>query len=52
MDEKTSKNGGNLGWINPSTYPVPEFGLVLGQIETNVCAGPVRSELGISPFVG
>ncbi|MGY8765229.1 MAG: peptidylprolyl isomerase, partial [Nitrospinaceae bacterium] len=46
MDTKTSKNGGNLGWINPATYPVPEFGLVLGQIEKNVCAGPVRSELG------
>ena len=46
MDEKTASNGGSLGWINPSTYPVPEFGLVLGQIEKNVCAGPVRSELG------
>ena len=46
MDEKTAKNGGNLGWINPTTYPVPEFGMVLGQIEKNVCAGPVRSELG------
>ena len=46
MDEKTATNGGSLGWINPSTYPVPEFGLVLGQIEKNTCAGPVRSELG------
>jgi parvulin-like peptidyl-prolyl isomerase len=46
MDEKTATNGGSLGWINPSTYPVPEFGLVLGQIEKNICAGPVRSELG------
>ena len=45
-DEQTSSTGGNLGWINPLTYPVPEFGLVLSQIETNVCAGPVRSELG------
>ena len=35
MDEKTAKNGGNLGWINPTTYPVPEFGMVLGQIEKN-----------------
>ena len=42
-DEQTSSTGGNLGWINPLTYPVPEFGLVLSQIETNVCAGPVRS---------
>ena len=46
MDKQTAEGGGNLGWINPATYPVPEFGLVLGQINANTCAGPVRSELG------
>ena len=46
MDEQTKKTGGSLGWINPKTYPVPEFGVVLGSIERGVCAGPVRSELG------
>ena len=46
MDEQTKKTGGSLGWINPTTYPVPEFGAVLGSIEKGVCAGPVRSELG------
>jgi len=46
MDDQTKKNGGSLGWINPQTYPVPEFGAVLGKIEKGVCAGPVRSELG------
>jgi peptidyl-prolyl cis-trans isomerase SurA len=46
MDEQTKKTGGSLGWINPQTYPVPEFGVVLGKIEKGVCAGPVRSELG------
>jgi len=46
MDEKTKNNGGSLGWIDPATYPVPEFGLVLGQIEKGVCAGPLRSDLG------
>ena len=46
MDEQTKKTGGSLGWINPQTYPVPEFGAVLGKIEKGVCAGPVRSELG------
>jgi len=46
MDEQTKKSGGSLGWINPQTYPVPEFGAVLGKIEKGVCAGPVRSELG------
>ena len=46
MDEQTADGGGNLGWIDPNTYPVPEFGLVLGQISLNECAGPVRSDLG------
>ena len=46
MDEQTKKSGGSLGWINPQTYPVPEFGAVLSKIEKGVCAGPVRSELG------
>jgi len=46
MDEQTKSTGGSLGWINPQTYPVPEFGAVLGKIEKGVCAGPVRSELG------
>jgi len=46
MDEQTSESGGNLGWINPDSYPIPEFGMVLGQIEKNVCAGPVRTEMG------
>jgi peptidyl-prolyl cis-trans isomerase SurA len=46
MDEQTKKTGGSLGWINPQTYPVPEFGAVLDKIEKGVCAGPVRSELG------
>ena len=30
-DEDTKKSGGNLGWINPETYPIPEFGLILNQ---------------------
>lgn len=46
MDDQTSGSGGSLGWIDPSKYPVPEFGMVLDQINPNECAGPVRSELG------
>jgi len=46
MDKQTKNTGGSLGWINPKTYPVPEFGVVLGSIDKGVCAGPVRSDLG------
>ena len=45
-DEETRESGGNLGWINPKTYPIPEFGMILNQIESGVCAGPVRTDLG------
>ena len=44
-DEETRESGGNLGWINPKTYPIPEFGMILNQIESGVCAGPVRTDL-------
>ena len=46
MDVETKDSGGNLGWINPETYPIPEFGMVLGQINSGECAGPIRTELG------
>jgi peptidyl-prolyl cis-trans isomerase SurA len=46
MDEQTREGGGNLGWIEPSSYPIPEFGLVLGQLSLNECAGPIRSDRG------
>jgi len=46
MDTETKESGGNLGWINPKTYPIPEFGMVLGQINSGECAGPIRTDLG------
>ena len=46
MDDQTKENGGNLGWVDPVKYPIPEFGLVLGQLNQNECAGPIQSEYG------
>ena len=46
MDIETKESGGSLGWINPQTYPIPEFGMVLGQINSGECAGPIRTDLG------
>ena len=45
-DTETKSSGGSLGWINPETYPIPEFGMVLGQINVGECAGPIRTEVG------
>jgi peptidyl-prolyl cis-trans isomerase SurA len=46
MDDQTKENGGALGWVDPVKYPIPEFGLVLGQLNQNECAGPIQSEYG------
>ena len=46
MDDQTNTAGGSLGWIDPTNYPVQEFGAVISQINPNECAGPVRSEYG------
>jgi len=45
-DEKTKETGGSLGWINPAQYPIPQIGAALNQIQEQICAGPVNSELG------
>ena len=45
-DETTKKTGGNLGWIDPNTYPIKEFGLVLNQININEVGGPIKTDLG------
>ena len=45
-DTETKSSGGSLGWINPETYPIPEFGMVLEQINVGECAGPIRTEVG------
>ncbi|MDG2397944.1 MAG: peptidylprolyl isomerase [Candidatus Marinimicrobia bacterium] len=46
MDSQTKESGGSLGWVDPANYPIPEFGVVLGQINQNECAGPIQSEYG------
>ena len=46
QSQSDPSSGGGLGWINPKTYPIPEFGMILNQIGSGVCAGPVRTDLG------
>lgn len=45
-DESTKKIGGDLGWIDPNTYTVPEIGQAIKYIESNVCSPPINSSLG------
>ncbi len=46
IDEQTNKNGGDLGWINPNTFSIPEIGQVLQYLELHECSQPVKTSLG------
>jgi len=46
IDEQTNKNGGDLGWINPNDFAIPEIGQVLQYLELNECSQPVKTSMG------
>lgn len=46
IDDKTSSNGGDLGWINPNDFAIPEIGQVLQYLELHECSQPVKTNLG------
>lgn len=46
VDEQTKKNGGDLGWVNPNDFAVPEIGQVLQYLELHQCSQPVKTSLG------
>ena len=45
-DEPTKKIGGDLGWITPTSSPIPAITEVLGLLEKNECSRPVKSDHG------
>tara|TARA_B100002052_G_scaffold297248_1_gene327529 strand:+ start:4897 stop:6168 length:1272 start_codon:yes stop_codon:yes gene_type:complete len=45
-DTQTSQIGGDLGWINPKTYPVEEIGLALQIIKERECSLPINTSFG------
>ena len=45
-DPQTSQIGGDLGWINPQTYPIKEFGLALPMIKSAECSPPINTSFG------
>ena len=46
FDESTSKIGGDLGWIDPNTYSIPEIGQAMGIIGMDSCSAPINTSLG------
>ena len=45
-DENTKKVGGNLGWIDPNNYSIPEIGLAIKYIKKGECSPPINSGEG------
>ena len=45
-DKKTKKIGGDLGWITPDNFNVPEIGEAIKYINMNECSPPINSSLG------
>ena len=45
-DSQTSQIGGDLGWINPQTYPIKEIGLAIPIIKAEECSLPINTSFG------
>jgi peptidyl-prolyl cis-trans isomerase SurA len=45
-DKTTTDIGGDLGWIDPTNYAVPEIGQAIKYIEMGSCSPPVNSSVG------
>ncbi len=46
-DGRTSEIGGDLGWIDPTNYPIPEIGQAVKYINTGECSPPINSSMGL-----
>jgi peptidyl-prolyl cis-trans isomerase SurA len=45
-DKTTIDIGGDLGWIDPTGYAVPEIGQAIKYIEMGSCSPPINSSIG------
>ena len=45
-DKTTADIGGDLGWIDPSSYTVPEIGQAIKYINVGSCSPPINSSIG------
>jgi len=45
-DKTTTEIGGDLGWIDPTRYSVPEIGQAIKYLELGSCSPPINSSIG------
>lgn len=50
QDDKTRGLGGDLGWIVPQEFPIPEVAQIINQLELNECSRPVKTSFGYHLF--
>lgn len=45
-DERTKDDGGDLGWVNPQEFAIPELSQVVNYLNKNECSLPVKTNYG------
>jgi len=45
-DERTSVSGGDLGWVNPQEFAIPELSQVVSYLNKDECSLPVKTSYG------
>ncbi|MFQ6614689.1 MAG: peptidylprolyl isomerase [Fidelibacterota bacterium] len=45
-DEQTSGIGGDLGWVDPNNFSIPELAQVVPYLEKGKCSLPVKTDFG------
>ncbi|RMF11049.1 MAG: hypothetical protein D6762_00225 [Candidatus Neomarinimicrobiota bacterium] len=45
-DDQTKDIGGDLGWVNPSEFSIPELAEVVPYLERGTCSRPVKTDYG------
>ncbi len=49
-DDETRGRGGDLGWVNPQEFPIPEVAQIINYLEMNECSRPVKTDFGYHLF--
>ncbi|MFH1852100.1 MAG: peptidylprolyl isomerase [Candidatus Neomarinimicrobiota bacterium] len=49
-DDQSRGSGGDLGWVNPQEFPIPEVAQIINYLEMNECSPPVKTNFGYHLF--
>lgn len=50
IDEETRSFGGDLGWVDPNEFPIPEVAQIINYLEMKQCSPPVKTSYGYHLF--